>query len=129
MGVGGGPATSHLRLLFCKIVYIIFIFLLLFMNVITILSQTILVIILLRCLIFIITILEVPPMVTFFLRKNTLQYRLRSVLMEQKLGITSLVISETLHQLQTSRKRANNCFWSLITQQSDYACSLWYSLS
>ena len=47
------------------------------------------------------------------------------VLMEQKFGITSLLISETLHQSETSRKRSNNCFWSLITQKFDYACSVW----
>ena len=90
-----------------------------------------LVIILPRCLILIITILEVPPMVTFFLRERTLYGKVYAlfVLMDQKFGITSLLISETLHQLETSRKRSNNCFLSLITQTFDYACSVWYSLS
>ena len=112
-------------------IYFIFNVLLLFMNVITNLLQTILVIILLRYLIFIITILGVLPMVTFFLREKTLYSMVYAlcVLMELKFGITSLLISETLHQLQTSRKKSKNCFWSLITQQFDYACSLWYSLS
>ena len=55
----------------------------------------------------------------FFLREKTpysMVYAL-FVLMEQKFGITSLLISETLHQLETSRKRSNNCFWSLVTQK------------
>ena len=67
----------------------------------------------------------------FFLRERTLYSMVYAlcVLMELKFGITSLLISETLHQLQTSRKKSKNCFWSLITQQFEYACSLWYSLS
>ena len=66
----------------------------------------------------------------FFPRERTFYSMVYAlfVLMEQKFGITSLLISETLHQLETSRKRSNNCFWSLITQKFDYACSLWYSL-
>ena len=93
--------------LFYLMIYIIFNMLLLFMNVITNLLQTILVIILLRYLIFIITILGVLPMVTFFLREKTLYSMVYAlcVLMELKFGITSLLISETLHQLQTSRKK------------------------
>ena len=73
----------------------------------------------------------VLPMVTFFLRERTLYSMVYAlcVLMELKFGITSLLISKTLHQLQTSRKKSKNCFWSLITQQFDYVCSLWYSLS
>ena len=57
------------------------------MNVITILHQAILVIILPRYLIFImITIVEVPPIVTFFLREGTLCSMVNTlfVSMEQK---------------------------------------------
>ena len=56
----------------------------------------------------------------FFLkRKDSIPYAL-SVLMKQRYEITSLLISETLHQLETSRKRSNNCFWGLIAQKFDY---------
>ena len=74
------PLFSDLQIL-NLIIYIIFMFPPLSMNVITILPQTILVIILPRCLIFITTILEASASHgDFFLkRKNTLQYGLRSV--------------------------------------------------
>ena len=65
----------------------------------------------------------------FFLkRKNTLHYGLCSGLMEQKFGITSLLISETLHQLETSRKRSHNCFWSLVTQKFIMHGNLYHEL-
>ena len=100
------PLVSDLQILKLDDV-IIFMFPLLSMNAITILPQTVLVIILPRCLIFIITILEVTHMVTFFLREKTLYSMVYAlfVLMEQKFGITSLLISKTLHQLETSSKR------------------------
>ena len=82
-------------------------------------------------LIFIITMLEMPPIVTFSQEKEHFAIAVwftLFVLMKQKFGITSLLIFETLHQLETSRKRSNNCFWSLITQKFDHACSVWESL-
>ena len=47
-----------------------------------------------------------PPMVTFFLRERIFYSIVNAlfVLMEQKFGITFLLISETLHHLETSRK-------------------------
>ena len=63
----------------------------------------------------------------FFLRERILYSMVYAlfVSIEQKFGMTSLLMSETLHQLETTRKRSNNCFWSLITQKLDYACSVW----
>ena len=63
----------------------------------------------------------------FFLRERILYSMVYAlfVSIEQKFGMTSLLMSETLHQLETTRKRSNNCFWSLITQKFDYACSEW----
>ena len=43
---------------------------------------------------------------------------------EQKYGITTLLMSETLHLLETSRKIFKNYFWSLIAQKCEYACSV-----
>ena len=48
-------------------------------------------------------------MVTFFLTLYSMVYTL-CVLMELKFGITSLLISETLHQLQTLRKNQRIAF-------------------
>ena len=63
----------------------------------------------------------------FFLKERTLYKMVYAlfVLMEQKFGITSFLISETLHQLETSRKRSNNYSWSHITKKLDYVCSVW----
>ena len=92
-------------------------FLLLSMNVIAILPRIISVIILPRYLIFIITVLEVPPMVTFFQRERTLCGMVYTVCFNgAKIWNNIPLEIRSSTSVANFKKTLKNSFWSFIAQ-------------